>query len=189
MGVKSIILLTVFFLLSTIVFAADENDKGFILSAGIGVAPYVHWETKEHVLFFTEVPRDDDVSGLSFDLKCGTSWSSTDQVVLELNGARFHSFEFQDRRAYQFFLGPVFYRFIEISDMKRLGVGGGIGLYGFDLAGFDAFDSGFGWIVAGSYSIFCNLELACSFSGGSTSESGKEMKHTHLSVNINAIMR
>lgn len=177
--------LAVMILQAATVSAFDGNKVGLVLGAGIGVAPYVHWETNEFVLFFTEPPYKENKVGVSFDLKGGMSWNNSNQIVIEANGVWFHSDKFRNRRAYQFFAGPVYYHFFGPPDMKRFSVGVGAGIYSFDLADFDAFDPGFGWMVVGAYNISRNLGLACNFAGGKTSESDKEMRHSHLSVNVN----
>jgi len=188
-------------LLGTVVLVSsascfDGKRKGFVLGGGVGIAPVGRTTLEISEIFLLEdigSPQIEvDKAGAAANLFAGYAWDERNVIILETNLIRYTSDSFYKRRVIQGFIGPTWYHYLQPQG-SSLFTSLGIGLYFFDIEGFENVDPGSGLMFGVGLELVWRVQIASFFSYGWASEkaigSGKDVgiEHKHLSVLVTAV--
>lgn len=176
--------------------AFDGSRKGFIVTGGLGLAPYGNSSLGISTIFLPqdignptiEVDRIAPAVSLSF----GYAWNANNAIFLESNLIIYKSDPTYDRTILQGFLGPAWYYYPGRAG-KTLFTSVGVGLYVFEIDGFAGVNPGYGFLLGLGYEFLPHLQVAGYFSYGRASEFSvisnvrETFEHKHFSVLLKAL--
>jgi hypothetical protein len=186
-----VFLILVLFLAPVTARAFDGARKGFVLGGGLGLAPHSSWS-----LDFLNLHFEESQVGVGVNVVIGYAWDEMNMIVYEVNATGYNSDYFRAsslwsdvlyrRSVSQGFSGAAWYHYFGPMG-KSFFTTGGLGLYVFDVEGFETNDPGVAVLLGGGYEFARHFQVGLYLGAGSTSSLGVDFNHSHINILVSAI--
>ncbi len=176
---KYLIATFVIVLLASSVWSFDGNRKGFVLGGGLGFTPSAKWELDG------ASSVSGSSAGVAVNLMLGYAFDEKNMIVYEANAAGYEPSN-STVLLTQGFEGASWYHYFNDSGKTFFSIVG-LGVYNFKADGFNSNDIGGGFMLGAGYEFARHWQISAYLSGGKTSDSLFDYKHTTFSILINGI--